>query len=192
MDTTKDRKKTAEASPLLLAPTTLPLSATCSRTIPAKRESAKSSLSSLTRTASRWHPTSKKAQRLQNVKVYRIPGRVSLGKCLNFGVSKANYSLVAKFDHDDYYAPNYLNRAIRAMKRKNADVVGKRTIFYLSSIQKKASRAALPGKSEQVRRARGGRNHSIQKKEAVSAGAVFQYFAGRRCEVPQGLPDARI
>lgn len=77
--------------------------------------------------------------------MYRIPGRVSLGKCLNFGVSKANYSLVAKFDHDDYYAPNYLNRAIRAMKRKNADVVGKRTIFTYLQSKKKLLVLRFPG-----------------------------------------------
>lgn len=39
-----------------------------------------------------------------NVRVYSLPGHVSLGSCLNYGVKMARYGLIAKFDDDDYYA----------------------------------------------------------------------------------------
>jgi hypothetical protein len=55
--------------------------------------------------------------------------KFQLGKCLNFGISKARYPFVAKFDDDDYYAPNYLVSALRALHRRKADVVGKRSYF---------------------------------------------------------------
>lgn len=70
-----------------------------------------------------------KARKFQNVSVYQIPEKVSLGTCLNFGVKKAKYSYIAKFDDDDFYAPAYLLNSLLAIKRTNADIVGKKTHF---------------------------------------------------------------
>ena len=70
-----------------------------------------------------------RAQRYKNVSVYQLPQPTSLGKCLNFGVSKAKYDYIAKFDDDDYYAPQYAPEMMRAFARTGADVVGKLTIF---------------------------------------------------------------
>jgi hypothetical protein len=44
---------------------------------------------------------------------------------LNYGVKKARYRYIAKFDDDDYYAPSYLTDSIHALKKGNADIVGK-------------------------------------------------------------------
>lgn len=73
------------------------------------------------------------ARRRPNVRVYRVPERTSLGSCLNYGVRLARYNVIAKFDDDDYYAPNYLTESMRTLFKTKADLVGKRSHFmYLS------------------------------------------------------------
>ncbi|MBA9084604.1 glycosyltransferase involved in cell wall biosynthesis [Fontibacillus solani] len=69
------------------------------------------------------------AKKLGNVKVFRVDGHQSLGACLNFAVKKTKYSYIAKFDDDDYYAPHYLADSLRALRRANADVLGKRAHY---------------------------------------------------------------
>lgn len=78
-----------------------------------------------------------------NVRVYSLPGHVSLGSCLNYGVKMARYGLIAKFDDDDYYAPGYLSGSRRSMVDTNADIVGKRAHFmYLNG--KNCSCSVIP------------------------------------------------
>lgn len=61
---------------------------------------------------------------IENVSIFKKP-HMSLGACLNFGIKKANYPFIAKFDDDDYYAPLYLSQAINTLKTTNAAIVGK-------------------------------------------------------------------
>ncbi|MBT2291380.1 glycosyltransferase family 2 protein [Paenibacillus albidus] len=68
-----------------------------------------------------------------NVRIFRLPEQESLGFCLNYGVQLSQYSHIAKFDDDDYYAPGYLKDSMQAMARTNADIVGKRAHYmYLN------------------------------------------------------------
>lgn len=69
------------------------------------------------------------AKPYKNVRVYSLPGRVSLGRCLNYGVARARYSLIAKFDDDDYYAAGYLTESVRTLLKTKADIVGKRAHY---------------------------------------------------------------
>lgn len=69
------------------------------------------------------------ARKYANVRIYQLPQRISLGKCLNFAVQKASYDYVAKFDDDDYYAPYYLVDSLQEMYKTQADIVGKRAHF---------------------------------------------------------------
>ncbi len=69
------------------------------------------------------------ARSFPNVSVYKLPGRVSLGACLNFAANKARFPYLAKFDDDDYYSPRYAADTLRAFARSKAAVVGKRTFF---------------------------------------------------------------
>ncbi|BCU81238.1 hypothetical protein JIR001_10210 [Polycladomyces abyssicola] len=64
------------------------------------------------------------AKKFKNVYVYQMPGG-PLGVCLNFGIRKARYSFIVKFDDDDYYAPKYLTQAVHALKTTGASLVGK-------------------------------------------------------------------
>lgn len=83
----------------------------------------------------------------KDISVYQLPQRFSLGKCLNFGVHRARYDYIAKFDDDDYYGPAYLTEAMEGFTKTNADVVGKRTAFmYL--IKSKQLRLRFPRNEE--------------------------------------------
>jgi glycosyltransferase involved in cell wall biosynthesis len=74
----------------------------------------------------------KKVRSYSNVSVYKVPEKVSLGKCLNYGVSAAKYPFIAKFDDDDYYSPYYLKEQMKALYRSGASIVGKRArLIYL-------------------------------------------------------------
>lgn len=64
-----------------------------------------------------------------NIHVYKLPQEITLGECLNFGISKSNYDIIAKFDDDDLYSSVYLTEAYQAMKANRADIVGKCTSY---------------------------------------------------------------
>lgn len=69
-----------------------------------------------------------------DVTVYQVPERISLGQCLNGGICRAKYPLVAKFDHDDYYSPYYLREQVRTLLRTGSPVVGKHAcLVYLAA-----------------------------------------------------------
>ncbi|URN94069.1 MAG: glycosyltransferase family 2 protein [Candidatus Pristimantibacillus lignocellulolyticus] len=79
----------------------------------------------------------KKAANYPNVSVYKVAERVSLGQCLNSGISKAKYPLIAKFDNDDFYSPYYLREQVKALLRTGSSVVGKHAcLVYLSASKK--------------------------------------------------------
>lgn len=73
----------------------------------------------------------------RRVSVYRLPNKVPLGVCLNYGVQRAKYGVIAKFDDDDYYAPLYLSEAMGKFRQTRADIVGKRKFYmYLEGSKK--------------------------------------------------------
>lgn len=72
-----------------------------------------------------------------NIFVYKLPEKTALGTCLNFGVNKSNYNIIAKFDDDDYYGPYYLYEANKAFLREGCYVLGKqKTYYYLEQYKK--------------------------------------------------------
>ena len=72
-----------------------------------------------------------------NIFVYKLPKKTSLGACLNFGINKSNYNIIAKFDDDDYYGPYYLDEANKAFLREGCYVLGKqKTYYYLEQYKK--------------------------------------------------------
>jgi glycosyltransferase involved in cell wall biosynthesis len=89
-----------------------------------------------------WH---KRAKFSQGVSIYQLPEECTLGECLNFGIKKATFDFIAKFDDDDYYAPNYLTQSMEYLYKTNADLVGKRTIFIYFE-DKKILAIHKPGK----------------------------------------------
>jgi cellulose synthase/poly-beta-1,6-N-acetylglucosamine synthase-like glycosyltransferase len=86
-----------------------------------------------------------RAKQSQGVSVYQLPERTYLGQCLNYGIEKAKYDIIAKFDDDDYYAPNYLAQSMKALKEMNADIVGKAT-YYMYFEDSKSIAIHRPGR----------------------------------------------
>lgn len=80
----------------------------------------------------RWQ---KKAQEIENVRVFQLESSITLGECYNFAIPKAKYDYIAKFDDDDYYSSYYLEEAMKGLQVSGADLVGKSTVFiyYLSN-----------------------------------------------------------
>jgi len=72
----------------------------------------------------------KKADGIENVTIYRIPEKRSLGYCLNDAVKRAKFPYIAKFDDDDYYGPNFLTRAMGVFRRHpRVSVVGQKSFY---------------------------------------------------------------
>lgn len=70
-----------------------------------------------------------RAQEYSNVIIYKLKEEKTLGECLNFGIEKAGYEYISKFDDDDFYAPNFLNDLMYAFNYADADIVGKKTYY---------------------------------------------------------------
>ncbi|UVI28373.1 glycosyltransferase [Paenibacillus spongiae] len=105
-----------------------------------------------------------RAKRSQHVSVYQLPEKLTLGECLNYGIKKAKYDYIAKFDDDDYYAPGYLINSMKFMKRKEADLIGKKSI-YMYFENKELLAVYSPGyERERVRRGLKGATLIFKKK----------------------------
>jgi hypothetical protein len=70
------------------------------------------------------------------VKVFKLPQKYKLGKCLNYAIARAKDGILAKFDDDDYYGPNYLRESVRALKRGKASIIGKHTSYLYFEAKK--------------------------------------------------------
>ena len=71
----------------------------------------------------------KKAMSYPNVRVYQLHEKATLGDCLNYGVMRANYEIIAKFDDDDYYGPNYLTGAMESFRNPDVKIAGKNSYY---------------------------------------------------------------
>ncbi|WDV44139.1 glycosyltransferase [Clostridiaceae bacterium M8S5] len=83
----------------------------------------------------------KKASNYKNVKIFKLPSNNTLGRCLNYAISKAKYPIIAKFDDDDYYSPKYLTYNLNKMVKTDADVIGKKAhLVYFKALKTLAIR----------------------------------------------------
>lgn len=71
----------------------------------------------------------KKAKKYRNVQIYQLHEKAALGDCLNFGIMKSNYDIIAKFDDDDYYGPDYIKSSMDAFKNKDISIIGKSSLY---------------------------------------------------------------
>ncbi|TLS36898.1 glycosyltransferase [Pseudalkalibacillus caeni] len=78
-----------------------------------------------------------KASGKENIQIYQLPQHYTLGDCLNFGVEKANYDYIAKFDDDDYYSPYYLKTMLPIFNEVDTDIIGKTTFYAYMNNEKK-------------------------------------------------------
>ncbi|MEH7130665.1 glycosyltransferase [Neobacillus drentensis] len=71
----------------------------------------------------------KKAKKYRNVQIYQLHERAALGDCLNFGIMKSNYDIIAKFDDDDYYGSDYIKSSMDAFNNKDISIIGKSSVY---------------------------------------------------------------
>ncbi len=64
-----------------------------------------------------------------NIQIYTLGSKKSLGECLNFCVEKSKYPIIAKFDDDDYYGPQYLSDSVKSLDLEGVGIVGKSCTF---------------------------------------------------------------
>ncbi|MGL6105108.1 glycosyltransferase family 2 protein [Romboutsia sp.] len=72
-----------------------------------------------------------------DIYIYKLSQKTSLGECLNYGITKCTNDFIAKFDDDDYYGPFYLNEMHNIFLSLKCDIVGKyKTYYYLEKYNK--------------------------------------------------------
>lgn len=71
----------------------------------------------------------KKAKKYRNVQIYQLHEKAALGDCLNFGIMKSNYDIIAKFDDDDYYGSDYIKSSMDAFNNKDISIIGKSSVY---------------------------------------------------------------
>ena len=71
---------------------------------------------------------------LPDARLIAAPANATVGGCTNDGIDESRGDFFAKFDDDDYYAPDYLTDAMLAFRYSDAAIVGKKTFFtYVES-----------------------------------------------------------
>ncbi|MDJ0304519.1 glycosyltransferase [Dehalobacter sp.] len=78
----------------------------------------------------------KRAELHPHVRIIQLPESCSAGTCLNYAVRQTHYPYIANFDHDDYYAPEYLNDFMKIAPSSEAGVFGKKTHFVFFEEQR--------------------------------------------------------
>ncbi|NHN32235.1 glycosyltransferase family 2 protein [Paenibacillus sp. S3N08] len=118
----------------------------------------------------------KNAKGYQDVSIYQRPSKVSLGECLNYGIKRCKYNTIAKMDDDDYYTPEYLSQQMKAMKKKKADLVCKRTVYMYF---KKEKTLALHLDNKEV-------NTFLTKEGGIKGSTlVFKKKVGKKVKFPE-------
>ncbi|WP_186439443.1 glycosyltransferase [Corynebacterium sp. NML180780] len=67
---------------------------------------------------------------IERLTVLHRDASTSLGECLNALVQASSGEIIAKFDDDDFYLPNYLRDQVNTLINMNADLVGKGSIYF--------------------------------------------------------------
>ncbi|WP_017797192.1 glycosyltransferase family 2 protein [Oceanobacillus kimchii] len=71
-----------------------------------------------------------KAANYSNVSVFQMPEWNTASECKMFASQQASYDYIAKFDDDDYYAPNYLESIWSIYQNnKQVDIIGKSSVY---------------------------------------------------------------
>lgn len=70
-----------------------------------------------------------KAEPYDNIKVFQLDEKLTLGECFIYGIEHASFDYIAKFDDDDYYGRNYLKQAMETFKKVPCDIIGKASYY---------------------------------------------------------------
>ncbi len=69
------------------------------------------------------------AKEYKNIRVKQLDQSLTLGECLNYGVTISKYDFLAKMDDDDYYGENYVTDSMNTFEYIDTDIIGKTSYF---------------------------------------------------------------
>lgn len=109
--------------------------------------------------------------------VYRLPQNMGLAKALNHGILQCKNELIARMDSDDISAPDRIEKQIKAMREKGADIVGSNIIEFEDTIENRGAMRTVPESNGEIcdfAKKRSPFNHpSVMYKKSVVADAGF-------------------
>lgn len=92
----------------------------------------------------------------ENIQLYILGSKKSLGECLNYAVEKSKYPVIAKYDDDDYYSPCYLKDTVKSLSLENVGIVGKSCTYLYFTEENILAIQNISNENKYVRRVAGG------------------------------------
>lgn len=109
--------------------------------------------------------------------VYRLPENMGLAKALNHGILQCKNELIARMDSDDISAPDRIEKQMKAIREKGADIVGSNIIEFEGTIENTTYMRKVPENNEEIvyfAKRRSPFNHpSVMYKKMAVANAGF-------------------
>lgn len=82
--------------------------------------------------------------------VYRLPENVGLAKALNNGILQCKNDIIVRMDSDDISAPDRVEKQLRVMADKGADIVGSNIVEFEGTIDNTGSVRQVAEKHEDI------------------------------------------
>lgn len=113
--------------------------------------------------------------------IVRLPENVGLARALNKGIVKCKNNIVARMDSDDISAPNRMEEQLKAMKEKDAHIVGSNITEFEGSLDNLGADRIVPETHEEIyefAKKRTPFNHPsvMYKKDAVIDAGLYEDY----------------
>ena len=82
--------------------------------------------------------------------VYRLEHNMGLAKALNNGILQCKNEIIVRMDSDDVSMPDRVEKQMKAMKEKNADIVGSNIIEFVGDISNTGNMRVVPENNEEI------------------------------------------
>ena len=82
--------------------------------------------------------------------IYRLPQNMGLAKALNHGILQCKNELIVRMDSDDISVPDRIEKQIKAMKDKGADIVGCNIIEFEGTIENTGVMRIVPENNHEI------------------------------------------
>ena len=113
--------------------------------------------------------------------VYRLEHNMGLAKALNNGILQCKNEIIVRMDSDDVSMPDRVEKQMKAMKEKNADIVGSNIIEFVGDISNTGNMRVVPENNEEIimfAKNRSPFNHPsvMYKKSAVIEAGFYEDY----------------
>ncbi|MFQ9514270.1 MAG: glycosyltransferase [Eubacterium sp.] len=113
--------------------------------------------------------------------VYRLSQNLGLAKALNHGILQCKNERIARMDSDDISAPDRMEKQLKAMRERDADIVGANIIEFTGNIENTGSTRTVPENNDDIikfAKKRSPFNHPtvMYKKSAVIHAGFYEDY----------------